>query len=120
METMYRIEEIYDGRTMRETIIKFRVVKATKCGVWIQHQRWDFEPQRFVNLSTRKKYAHPTIEEARQAFRFRKERQVSILSAQLEQAKLALAMAHKLIELKGNESLDSSLCFDEFKFLLGS
>lgn len=117
METMYRVEESDDGRTMRETIIKFRVVKATKCGVWIQRQGWGFDPQRFVNLSTRKKYAHPTIEEARQAFRFRKERQVSILSAQLERAELALAMAHKLIELKGDEALGSSLCFDEFKFL---
>lgn len=63
-------------------LCEFLIIKHTKCGVWI-------EGPKFINLQRNKTFACLTKEEAVVSFLARKTRQIKILSAQLEQAKLA-------------------------------
>ena len=74
-------------------IIKFDVVRATKTGVWIQPYSWDDSHKKFVRLTANKQYACETIELAIDSFIARKKRQISILSAQLQDAKTFLNLA---------------------------
>ena len=72
---------------------KFDVVSATKTGVWIQPYGWDDSHKKFVRLTASKKYACETIELANESFIARKNRQISILSARLRDAKIFLNIA---------------------------
>ena len=65
---------------------RYRVVKATPCGVWL-------DIGRFVKTSGRKRFAWPTEAEALVSFQARKQRQLSILRAQASRVERALAMA---------------------------
>lgn len=78
----------YRGQ-MEVHLHKFPVTKETKCGVWIDH----YGTPKFILGSARKRFACPTIEEAKASFVARKERQASILSARLEDAHEALRLA---------------------------
>lgn len=62
------------------------VLKVTPKGYWIEGRRW-------VSKTSKKRYAHPTQDEAWAAYQARKKRQVSILAEQLENAQEALALA---------------------------
>lgn len=83
---------------MRVHLEKYSIVKETKCGVWIDvsyslYGVGDIVPLsncKFVNLKCRKKYGCLTIEEAKESFIARKNRQIRILSYQLEDAQEAL------------------------------
>jgi hypothetical protein len=75
-ETWFRIDSLHD---FGPTIERCRVIRHTPKGVWLD--TWLGRP-RFVRYDTRKKYAHPTMEDAIVAFRRRKQRQVEILAAQ--------------------------------------
>jgi len=66
---------------------KFLILKETPCGGWIDY----YGTRKFVNLEYRKKFAARTKEEALIGFIARKNRQVKILSAQLNRAKYALS-----------------------------
>jgi len=99
MESMYRIEEDWgeDGSCCREWVYKYEVIKKTKCGVWIALNLYAGR-KRFVNLSSVKKYAYPTMKEARQGYLHRKQAQVRILSQRLRAAEIALEMAKELVK----------------------
>lgn len=71
---------------MQIDLRKFRVVKETPCGV-----RLDIG--RFVNTSSRKKFACATEDEAMESFKARKRRQASIYAARLADAEEALRIA---------------------------
>ncbi len=72
-------------------LTKYRVTKTTPKGVWLEHYGWPFEPHPFFVLQdARKRFACPTIAEARESFIARKNRQIRILTAQLRNAKDAL------------------------------
>lgn len=82
-------------------LVEYKVIKHTKCGVWIQGshdlERYTLvERKRFVLLSARKKFACPTIEEAKESFIARKKRQIKILKSQLRKAESALYQANNL------------------------
>lgn len=77
-----------EGRTEVSTS-KFPVVKTTAKGVWIDF----YGTRKFINLSSRKKFACETKEQAMESFKARKASQIKILSAQLEQAKKQLSIA---------------------------
>jgi hypothetical protein len=78
------------------------VVRRTPKGVWLDlgfHKR-------FVLLDAKKQWASPTFEAARDHFKARKRRQISILQAQLNDAKAALAGADSVE--RQDSCLDSS------------
>jgi len=97
-DTWYRIEErnyvtLNDwdevvSRRVELIEIKFRVCKLTPSGVRLVHEfsfvdGYSPKHARFVNLTSRKKYAHPTREAAYEGFIARKTAQERILTAQL-------------------------------------
>lgn len=83
---------------------EFKITKRTPCGAWINV----YDDKKFVNLKAHKKYASETKEEAITAFVRRKERQISILSSRLSQAKAALshglAVVNKEAEIPNNRN----------------
>lgn len=99
MESMYRVEEDWgeDGSCCREWVYKYEVIKHTPCGVWISLNRYA-DRKRFVNLSSVKKYAYPTLKEAREGYLQRKIAQVRILKQRLRAAEMALEMAKELVK----------------------
>jgi hypothetical protein len=72
---------------------QYQVVKVTRCGVRLCNGR-------FVNLSSRKRFACPTKADALVSFKARKQRQLSILLTQVSRVEEALAIANR-IEAKG-------------------
>lgn len=86
------------GYTLRVELYEYPIVKRTPKGAWIYTglcfpmplDLEDRKEQRFVCLTRRKKYACETKEDAMESFRARKQRQISILRAQLQHAKNAL------------------------------
>ena len=64
----------------------YRVEKITPCGVRLDNGR-------FVNASSRKKFACATEQEAMESFKARKRRQASIYAARLNDAEEALRIA---------------------------
>jgi hypothetical protein len=78
---LYRCED----RGEHVYVHRFRVIGVTARGVRID----DFCGQKWVSLHTRKRYAHPTQEEAVKSFAARKNRQIAILAAQLERVRKA-------------------------------
>lgn len=82
-ETLIRIEgNAYEDGNIKLTAYHYPIVKRTRCGVWIE--LWRGGKRKFVNLERIKKWASPTMEEARDAFYRRKSRQMTILSRQFD------------------------------------
>jgi hypothetical protein len=70
----------------------YRILKETKCGVWIEY--WGNPSQKkFVNLQCNKKFGCLTMEEAIESFKARKLCQIEILTRQLERARKARKLA---------------------------
>lgn len=78
-------------RTVGIRVEAFDVIKHTPKGAWLDVHG----EKRFVKTDARKRFACPTIDEAKQSFIARKKRQISILSSQLTTAKRALELANK-------------------------
>lgn len=85
---------------------QFRVEKHTPKGVWLSgidvrdchgghHPSW-----RFVRLDTNKRFACPTIAEARESFLARKRRQIQIHTARIRRAEKAMREMEKICGLK--------------------
>ena len=91
---MYRIESdnrIYDDLVRYNICFKkYAIIKETKCGVWICET---YGKKRFINVNAKKQWACLTKELAIESFISRKNRQISILNSQLEQAKEHLKLA---------------------------
>lgn len=79
-----------DGRAAVR-VVEIAVVKFTPKGAWVIDHYDD--RKRFVLGAARKRYACPTIEEARASFVARKRRQIQILKARARDAEEALALA---------------------------
>jgi hypothetical protein len=85
-EIFYRLEDHYtEGCDVEVWLFKYKVVSKTPCGVWITLGKGK---DKFINLNATKKWACPTIEEAKKSYLRRKLRQIQILSAQLHSAKV--------------------------------
>ena len=82
-------------------LLKFVVHHHTPKGVWLErHWGGDYDPrdvgfwrsrQRFVLNDAYKKYAHPTLEEAKISFIARKNKQIRIYNKRIEHAERAIA-----------------------------
>lgn len=76
-------------------LIEYEIIKRTNKGIWIiDNYRFVFMPtyigKKFVNLTARKKFACLTKDDALKSFIARKERQIKILTSQLQNAQTAL------------------------------
>lgn len=83
----------------------YEVVRETPCGYWIRSGNsgaFIHGPERWINKTTRKRYALPSKKEAMESFLHRKSKQISIISHQLDRAKRAhfdgTEMLAKLVE----------------------
>lgn len=99
MERLYRYQDIQyappvdefdhvcgEGR-LEVKLYSFPILSRTEKGAWINAAG----EKRFVKLTARKRFALPTIEEARESFLARKRRQATILSRKLVRVNAALA-----------------------------
>lgn len=97
MKQMYRFEAwantafLFEGAgTFQDTQVfldVYNVIKETPKGVWIDRP---YDKKKFINLSHRKKWACPTIEQAKESFVKRKEAHIRILLEQLKTAQEGL------------------------------
>jgi len=67
-------------------LMELPLIKLTPKGAWVNY----YGTKKFVLNTSKRRFAHPTKEEAKQAFIKRKHRQISILTAQLRNAQRAL------------------------------
>lgn len=74
-------------------LMKIPVIKTTPCGAWIG---WTEGEKKFVNLKWNKRYALPTIEEARASFIARKKREAQIMAARMRTAEQAITVAQAM------------------------
>lgn len=92
----YRIEDRYyaggceDNPYTIERVekLEYTVVSETKCGYWIQlylggQKRW-------VSKTSTKRFAYPTLEEAKKSFILRKNRQIHIYETKIRRIKSCL------------------------------
>lgn len=77
------------------TPMEFRVVRHTRCGVWIDV--WGQE--KFINNSFHKRFAYPTKKEALHSFIMRKRRQIQLAEAKIFTARDRLAWAEKFRDM---------------------
>lgn len=74
-------------------LTQYLVLKETRKGVWIRdssHRNGRKNYQRFVLRGANKRYACPSLEEAKISFIARKRRQISINRARIRQAEAAI------------------------------
>jgi hypothetical protein len=107
--TWYRYHDVaystgYDEFTDRSTgsvieveLKEYEVLRHTPKGVWINASPFrsstslkDLADEKFVLLSARKRFAHPTRKEAMTSFLARKKAQIRIYEARISRAKTAL------------------------------
>lgn len=71
---------------------RYRVLKTCSKGVWLDIGGFDLnEPnRRFVLFDSKKQWASPTFEQAKEKFKHRKGRQIAILQAQINSIRKAL------------------------------
>ena len=104
---------------------KLYLVRETEKGYWISYDRhykeenekldtfvWaNTEKKRWISKTSRKRYAYPTKKEALNSYIIRKYRQVEILEARLEKARILHAVAIRLRDNK-SESKPTTSPFD--------
>lgn len=102
-EAWYRFEDFltasfgdsYSSSSVRVRLVKFDVVKKTPKGVWIG---FGTSKVRFCRLDSRRKYACPSVEEAKESFLNRKRTQISIYKNRIKMAEAALSLVQKSVE----------------------
>jgi hypothetical protein len=97
-ETYFRVDSRttsglgeFDSSRVHVYVQEYEVRKRTPKGVWLEYAGF----RRFVRDDARKKYACPTLEEAKESFLARKKRQIKILKRQLSHAYQAYVMAER-------------------------
>lgn len=70
------------------TLHEFKVLSHTRKGVWINHGG----RKKFILKEALRRFAAPTVAEAKRDFIARKNRQISIYAARIETAEKALAL----------------------------
>ena len=88
----YRYEDMRYTDRVRVIELKFTLDKETPCGYWIFRNGSSLlkNNRKWVSKTSKNRYAYPTRKEALENFVARKNRQIEILSYQLEVAKDAL------------------------------
>ena len=86
-ETYYRYDDRRTTGGVYVSCSTYPVLRRTPKGVWLD---LGFGLTRFVRDDARRQFACPTEPQALESFRARKRRQIKILEAQLQQARVAL------------------------------
>ena len=86
---LYRFEDGFYGDRVRIEEREFEVIKETPCGYWMEY--YNEAGKKWVSNSGLKRFAYPDRGQAMINFKARKNRQIQILSGQLQRAKNALA-----------------------------
>ena len=90
-----RVWRDYDRiKTVAITLYRFAVVRYTQQGVWLDY---GIEKDKFVLINSRKRFACPTLDEAKESFLARKKIQLIILEEQTEDVRRILLEADSLI-----------------------
>jgi hypothetical protein len=113
----YEAEDSNGMIVIKVVLYTYHVIKHTKKGVWIAHS---YSSKRFILTDARKKYACPTIEEAKKSFVARKIRQKKILTRNLRRVKMALEQIYDVkCQTKTDEVGDVDLLetWEVFKLL---
>ena len=78
-------------------LTELNLVKETD-KTWRISYDWDMDLRhtKLIRKKSKKKFAYPTIEEAKRAFLLRKQRQIKILTENLKRAKMELGLAESL------------------------
>jgi hypothetical protein len=76
--------------TIHLELRKFFLIKETTKGYWIGYNR--LQKYKWISKTSKKRFAYPTIEEAKINFIKRKESQIKILTSQLKVAKTLYKM----------------------------
>jgi len=72
------------------------LARETPCGYWIKDEHaWVDDKEYWVSKTATRRRAYPTLQEALNSYRKRKERQVKIMEDQLHRAKLCFEIAKK-------------------------
>jgi hypothetical protein len=79
------------GRTVLY-LRKLKVVRETPKGVQLAGLNYSAEHPRFVRRDSRKRFACPTVDEAVQSYRARKEKQINIYKVRISSARHALRL----------------------------
>ena len=99
-EVFYRYEDVQYAASLDEwenpvgegelrvRLLKYTVLRHTPKGTWVGGAGWS----RFVRREATKRFALPTIEEARESFVKRKQKQISIYTHRIARAKRALEL----------------------------
>lgn len=77
-------QETSVGASLRMSVERFRILRRTPKGCWIEAN--GRKAERFVLDGNGKRFAYPTLELAMDSYRIRKRRQIQYLAAQLERA----------------------------------
>lgn len=87
---------------------EYDVVKETPQGKWVNV--WGIK--KWVSNTSRKRYAHPTVEEAYKAFVYRKKKQMKLLNAELRACKEYLELAEEAVRTEDyDKPLTNSLSY---------
>jgi len=118
---LYRYKDVTQGTTftfmngipfVKIEEKKFKVVKETKCGYWIQLFKFDIddrENRKWVSKTAKKRFAYPTKNEAMVNFKARKKRQIQLLTNQLNNVKRALEIIeNRNGNITGSHRMDSA------------
>lgn len=104
---LYRIESFTewvdeDTHRVKLRVDKYQVINVTPKGYTIALKGWP-QVKRFVNSSSKKKFACVTIEEAEKCFLARKRRETAILSARLDHIEKAVKLVKGIHDEWGSE-----------------
>lgn len=97
-----QFDEPYPGHSIRLTITKYRIIKRTPQGAWIDTGYSWAKPQtkKFVLLTAKKQFASETEERAKEAFIARKYFQLGIYKSKIKDIEQALKLAGEKLDDK--------------------
>lgn len=97
----YRYEDVRIAGELgvRVEVREFNLIKETPKGYWIC-PRWDREQEhkRWVSSSGKNRKAYPTKQQALENYEKRKERQIKILEARLQDARSGLNQVPRMLQ----------------------
>ena len=121
----YRIRERHEHNGVNVYVEVWNTFKETPKGYWIKHKYLCEELNdiliphykrtkmlRWVSKDSVRKYAYPTVKEALNSFRIRKQRQNNLIKLQLEVSDLVVANLGKILE-QPEEVLESGFNLGE-------
>ncbi len=92
-KVLYRYESVQFTDGLQVCCSEFLITKETPCGYWIDDYNRLFP--KWVSKTSLKRYAYPIKLEAMHSFVKRKERQITILTYQLQRAKDSLELSDR-------------------------